>query len=114
MSRGPGYLTTGGSPEGSGPPAGSPTGPAPAPSGADALPPSAAGPPAPATGPAAPMATAAGVPAAACLRSCDLRHQYSGAYRATMSRPSRYSPGPWWGSASTIFGEFQPPKKEIT
>src|SRR5215468_12790186 len=70
MSRGPGYLTTGGSPEGSGPLAGSLAGAAPLPPpGADALPPSAVVPPAPATGPAAPTATAAGAPAAARLRS---------------------------------------------
>src|SRR6266567_6835538 len=48
-------------------------------------------------------------PAARSLRSCQARHQYSGAYRATISSPSRYSPGPWVGP-TTIFGEFQPPK----
>src|SRR5215475_5192767 len=86
--RGPGYLTTGGSPEGSGPLAGSLTGAAPALPPGDALPPSAV-PPAPAAGPAAPTAAAAGVPVAPRLRSCDRRHQYSGAYRATMTSPSR-------------------------
>src|SRR5215471_17902844 len=71
MSVGPGYLTTGGSPEASEPAAG-PAVPAPDSSGALAA------------------ATAtAGAPAPARLRSCARRHQYSGAYRATMSRPSR-------------------------